>query len=156
MKRLKNCGVLWRLFWLMICVLVGIMPVCADELLDPTKPDDAVLPFIAGNAALARIEPLHLTGVQLNGKDSVAIVNDTVLRVGQEYQGYTVKAINRTRVLLTRPAQQSVSLLLELKDYRTPAQALQTANGGIKCHALSARNNGLNREKSSKESVCHE
>lgn len=155
MSRSKNSGVLWQLFWLMICALVRIMPVYADEMLDPTKPEDAVLPYLAGNAELGGVEALHLSGVQLNGKHSVAIVNNTVLRLGQAFQGYTVKAISRTRVLLSSPSHHSVSLPVDLKDYRIPANTIQTLSGAER-QAITMHKSCLHTKKSYKESACDE
>lgn len=155
MMRLKKYGVLWQLFCLMICGLLRIIPVYADEVSDPTRPDDVVLPYLPRDASAGQTQPLHLSGVQVNGKHSVAIINNTLLHVGDEYQGYTLATISRSRVLLYSPTKHKVVLALDVADYRTPVNALKTMSG-TSTPPATLHKRQLQVKQRVKESASHE
>lgn len=105
-----------------LCVGLVFSQVSAAEMTDPTKPPAAVLSTLP-DSVVTPTPVLQLNGVQVNGKDSVAIINHTMVRVGDQIQGYTLRRVSNGQAILAGEDQSVLKLDLGLPEYRHFAPA---------------------------------
>lgn len=99
-------------------IAITQMVLAESALSDPTKPAAAALMLQPANTEVNA--PLTLSGIQTNGKHSVAIINQTMLRIGDQLQGFTLVAVQPGKAVLKDAEHQTVVLTLALPTYQRP------------------------------------
>ena len=105
-----------------MAVLMSVIPATAAAatlLVDPTQPPSG----FAGKPATTGLtksegKQLQLQQILLTGDQAVAIINNRIVRTGDKFQGYTVKAISEKRVRL-QSSRQTLNLRMfpeQIKD----------------------------------------
>lgn len=93
----------------------------AETQVDPTMPPATIRTLLPEGTE--RQQPvLTLTGIKQDGKDSVAIINNTMLRIGEAYQGFTLVAVTGSRAMLRDRANATTTLSMNVVDYRQPVR----------------------------------
>lgn len=102
------------------------MPLMAETLTDPTQPADSVLNLMPEAQAGQQSGMLTLSGLQENGKGSVAIINNTMVRIGDQIQGFTLLSVKHRTAVLMDASGKKQTLQMVLTDYRQPATVFNT------------------------------
>lgn len=87
---------------------------------DPTKPPAEVL---AGTLGDAQSEAIVLNGIKQDGKASIAILNDTFVRVGDRYKGYRLIAVHAGQAILEDESKQKLTLTMDVVDFKKATTA---------------------------------
>lgn len=90
-----------------------------EGLQDPTQPPPEVLNRMPQATEQMAITPT-LTAVRSQGKESFAVINQTMLRLGDKLQDNRLIAVTANSATLINAAQQKTVLTLGLVDYRKP------------------------------------
>lgn len=109
-------------------MLAGVygMPLMSETLTDPTQPADSVLNLMPEAQSGQQSGMLTLSGLQENGKGSVAIINNTMVRIGDQIQGFTLLSVKHRTAVLMDASGKKQTLQMVLTDYRQPATAFNT------------------------------
>lgn len=89
-----------------------------NNLQDPTKPPLEVLSRMPGNETSMEIRPLTLSGLKKNGMQSVAIINNTFVKVGDVFQGYRFIGVKGEMAIFEDESHQRLMLQPDIVDYR--------------------------------------
>lgn len=110
--------------YLILVVFAGWWPlvlnVHAEEntLQDPTKPPIDVLSRMPGNMAASDTQSLVLSGLKISGAQSVAIVNNSFVKIGDVVQGYRFTGIKGEQAVFEDNSHQKLLLKPNIVDYR--------------------------------------
>lgn len=85
---------------------------------DPTKPPIDVLSRMSGNMAASQAQMLVLSGLKTSGGQSVAIVNNTFVKIGDVIQGYRFKGVQGQQAIFEDESHQRLVLKPNIVDYR--------------------------------------
>lgn len=91
----------------------------ATGLIDPTQPPTEILSRMPQAAEQSELVPV-LSAVKSNGKHSFAIINNTLLRLGDSIQGNRLVAVSANTATLLNRTQQKTVLRVGVVDYRKP------------------------------------
>lgn len=112
-------------------MLLGMMAFSnAYALDDPTKPPLEVMSMMP-DADQTQAGVLVLSGVKDNGKNSFAIVNNTMVRMGDSYQGYRLIGVHGKQAIFVDQGRNKMTLSMDVVDYRK-SSSVQTPPKGIK------------------------
>lgn len=114
----------YALMGVMMVASVMMATVSAEEsgLVDPTRPPPEVMQML--ELPDANVQPvLTLSALKESGKDSFAIINNTVVRLGEVFQGYTLIKVSGTQAVLVDAGKNKTTLALEMVDYRRPVRS---------------------------------
>lgn len=105
-----------------VILSLGLMVSCdlyADVSLtmDPTKPPAEVLAKTLG-VDEAHSDNIVLNGIKEDGKASFAILNDTLVRIGETYKGHRLIAVHQAYVILEDELKQKLKLSLNMADFK--------------------------------------
>lgn len=122
-------------------LLAGLMLACLahaenPSLQDPTKPSIEVLASMPEMAAVADVHSLALSGLKTNGAQSVAIVNNTFVKVGDSVQGYRFVGVKGQEAIFEDESHQRLLLKPNIVDYRKFAATESVAKKRRKQHTI--------------------
>lgn len=96
-------------------------------LVDPTQPPAEILSRMPQSGEQGERIPV-LTAVKSHGKDSFAIINNSMLRIGDQIQGSRLLSVTPNSATLINNAQQKTELKVGVVDYRKPVQVSPPPN----------------------------
>lgn len=106
-----------RLLWLGL-VFSGLVHGEGASLQDPTKPAIEVLAKMPELASASSAQPLSLNGLKANGTQSVALVNNIFVKVGDRVQGYRFMGVQGQAAIFEDEAHQKLELKPSIVDYK--------------------------------------
>lgn len=90
----------------------------SNSMQDPTKPPFEVLSRMPANGIPTAQRPLTLNGLKKSGTQSVAIVNNTFIKVGDIFQGYRFIGVKDEQAIFEDEGHQRLILKPDIVDYR--------------------------------------
>ncbi len=130
---------LYPIFSIVFSLLMSLAGLASAEpnLSDPTKPAAAAIVVLSSGRTEVSA-PLTLSGVQSNGKHSVAIINQTMMRIGDQLQGFTLVSVQPGKAILKDAEKQTLVLTLALPNYQRTLVSRKPAHPSRNPHAHTA------------------
>lgn len=125
MQRLSVCIPPLVAMCLLLATHVDATEQSKPGLQDPTQPPPEVLERMPQAEEQVQVVQT-LTAVKSQGKDSFAVINQTMLRLGDVLQGNRLIAVTANSATLINDAKQKTVLTLALVDYRKPVASAAT------------------------------
>lgn len=114
-------GYSMRIFMTWIILAILAQSHAAEQMIDPTQPPAAVLPYLPDVQAESA-KAWQVTAIQDNGKSGFAVVNGQLVQLGEAYQGFRLISVKHQQATLINKNGEKKVLGLGLTSFVVPAQ----------------------------------